>query len=1392
MKRLITIKHIAMLKTRVLTTVLALCLLAGIFPTTALATNVVASGSCGTNVEWVLDSDGTITISGTGRMDNYDIYTGKPWRNYNYQIKKAIISEGVTSIGRMAFWSTSLEEIILPTTLLYIEEFALSQTNLTEIVLPDSVISIAANSFGGCRELTTVVLGNGLTSLPEALFSQQSTLQTVVFGEDVKIIPERIFFLCSSLESVYIGKNVTTIENDAFWSASLKDVYYSGTEEEWRRISIGSSRNEALRNATIHYNSTWPNDVPIVSSDCSVLFLSDWDAATRTVKFGDTELISPDTYTVANSVDMSGISDLLNKYVLVTMEQGESVLEHTITTIEPVESAIGIVSAMGEHSLTIDGTTYPVREDYVLALYDGDEVLYHTYNGTIMGFDMLEEKSGILEMWDSVTGKATINGQVYPTNYISNIERINELIGIQVHFSVGNASGYTPLIRVSAYAASDTLTISKITPNSGAKYYSQAIDIYFSSAVKLGTGNILIRNLDNAKIIGKFAVQAQEMPISDLTIADLFDGLGPRSTKFYLEFEDGMLLNPHTGKSYGVLSTKELWHMDTVSVQSWSMRNPTGREIADKLYLKVYPIPLAYRIKQFSDGTAGLCFGMAATAGSITKNNPLYSSFTINYIDSLSSVSWEDISSQLSGMTAEEFIGLAHVMKFYPSIAMQKLSHINDLEGLCNAVRSFQDGTGEAVVIDVGGNGQHSILATSIIETSYGYMITAYDSNVPTAYDEIKINLENGKFTEWSISCPLVEWYDITVKKDYSQQIKWATPCSTIYQMATGTDNSDIFSGALDLLKISGFDSFELKNQSGQVVNVANNIIQDALNGFIIPIDVDSDNAIYRNSGPSEDFVCWIENDTPITIQGVDSSISNVILTGSFSSLSVDASANAKVTLSASSWHDGGNITEISSISNDTVSVENHYYDYDKERKEYVFQIEGLVNNMANIIEDTAGTQIKGFSSAAVSIEQNGKQKEARLNNLAEFDSIFVSTEEFENDFTIIVTADTNGDDKPDTILDIEAPSDTTYMVTFDPNGGSFGIINLTTEISGKLSTLPMANRYGYTFNGWFTSASGGEKITIDYVFTSDTTVYAHWTQNSGNSTGDSSPGNSSSGSGSSGGSTSNGGSNYSGSSSHSLTTEEIEHGSVTISPKNPFQGTKVTLTVQPDSGYILNNLAVIDSKGCSVELTKESDTKYTFTMPDSKVTISASFKKAVQQATVEISFIDVSPNAYYYDAVDWAVQQGITKGTTVNTFSPDTPCTRAQVVTFLWRSAGSPMVSRNNPFTDVASGSYYYNAVLWAVEQGITVGTTATTFNPDAVCTRGQAVAFLYRASGSPATTGNHLFEDISANAYYTDAVQWAVNEGVTFGKNPTAFSPNDNCSRAQIVTFLYRNRVN
>ena len=253
----------------------------------------------------------------------------------------------------------------------------------------------------------------------------------------------------------------------------------------------------------------------------------------------------------------------------------------------------------------------------------------------------------------------------------------------------------------------------------------------------------------------------------------------------------------------------------------------------------------------------------------------------------------------------------------------------------------------------------------------------------------------------------------------------------------------------------------------------------------------------------------------------------------------------------------------------------------------------------------------------------------------------------------------------------------------------------------------------------------------------------------------------------------------------YSVTTpSKSENGGVAVSSKNARKGDTVTVTVTPDAGYQLDKLTVTDKDGKELKLTDKGNGKYSFTMPDGKVEVKAVFAKKVETSPFE----DVSADAYYNQAVQWAQEKGITDGISSNLFGPKQPCTRSQIVTFLWRAAGSPEPkSTAAGMTDVAPGSYYAKAVAWAVENGITTGTAEGTFSPDATCTRAQAVTFLARAQNATAT-GKTAFSDVPADSYFADAVAWAQANGVTTGTSETTFSPDSDCTRAQIVTFLYR----
>ena len=249
-------------------------------------------------------------------------------------------------------------------------------------------------------------------------------------------------------------------------------------------------------------------------------------------------------------------------------------------------------------------------------------------------------------------------------------------------------------------------------------------------------------------------------------------------------------------------------------------------------------------------------------------------------------------------------------------------------------------------------------------------------------------------------------------------------------------------------------------------------------------------------------------------------------------------------------------------------------------------------------------------------------------------------------------------------------------------------------------------------------------------------------------------------------------------------TPSKTKNGSVTVSPKSASKGDTVTVTVKPDSGYVLETLTVTDKNGNELTLKDKGNGKYTFTMPAGKVEVKATF---MEDNSMLNFFYDVPNNAYYYEAVKWAQEKSITGGIGNGLFGPNQPCTRAQIVTFLWRAAGSPVVNYAMNMTDVAEDAYYAGAVRWALSEGITTGTGDGKFSPDTTCTRAQSVTFLFRAIGK-LVDSKAEFSDVLTDSYYANAVAWAVENGVTNGIGNGLFGPDNSCTRAQIVTFLFR----
>ena len=413
--------------------------------------------------------------------------------------------------------------------------------------------------------------------------------------------------------------------------------------------------------------------------------------------------------------------------------------------------------------------------------------------------------------------------------------------------------------------------------------------------------------------------------------------------------------------------------------------------------------------------------------------------------------------------------------------------------------------------------------------------------------------------------------------------------------------------------------------------------------------------------------------------------------------------------------------------------------------------------------QDTGAYTITGMADAGSEIlyGENGRTQAAGDGSFAIHDKL---EDERETNASLYLRAkDSAGNESAQQLALITRQ--TRYAVTV--NGSYAQNSGAGSYAAGSGVTVRAGSRSGYTFDGW----TSGSNVVFDDPSAEETTftmpegsvtVTANWSRDGGSSSSgrdDSDP-------------------------RYAVgIPDKTENGSVSVSPKNASQGDRVTVTVKPDAGYELDSLKVFDKNGKELELTDKGDGRFTFIMPAGRVEVKAAFTEEVKISP----FRDVPTDAYYYEAVKWAQKKGITGGIGDGLFGPNQPCTRAQIVTFLWRAAGSPVVNYAMDLADVSGDAYYAEAVRWALSQGITTGTADGKFSPNAPCTRAQSMTFLFRASKASAD-GAPAFGDVAADAYYAEAVKWATDNGITNGTTSSTFSPGSGCTRAQIVTFLWR----
>jgi len=1403
----------------------------------------------------------SVTSIGSGAFDSCSSLTN------------VTIPNSVTSIDSGLFQACSgLTSIKIPNSVTSIGDTAfLGCSGLTSVTIPDSVTSISYNAFYGCSGLTGITIPSRITSIDNGTFCGCSGLTSVIIPSSVINIAQSAFYGCSGLTSVTIPNSVTAISYDAFTGCTaLTDIYYMGSKDQWDSISINSG-NDYLLNSIIHYNSTGPDDPSPTpgSNSARVEFLRVYDSATRSVAFGSDE-VSP--YSMSATADVSSIDQLVGKYVLVTINP-DSVLE--VTSIASVESKIGTVTASGDHSLTIDGTTYPVQEDLILSVPDGQEVLYHLYNGTIVGFSRLERKTGTLEAWDSVTGKATIDGKAYPTNYMTNLsfsDKISQYLNHSIIYFTAGSQSYEPLIKIEGIADPDspedfnaTIYHAKWLSKGGTdadilkdKTPSEIIvEQLNASGGDLGIDmwrsfELVFNTLDDINTLHDFAVKPKDIysalilnaleasvsvdvidkeaengvKLCGALISDISNAL-KINYKIDLNNDDQFqdiihrMVDPTTGKPIDVDK-----YMETFASDWFKKKQPDLGSLSKSFSWFSKGFKLVGTVEDFTEYCVE-CYTLSQISDSMEsvlelayqKSKSIYGAndnLTLAFKECLDMITrsadelFEQIEKEAATVVGSDGLKYIvndllwakvtdHIKVACPEIsALQltykvaktvtdkllhtsdtaelylKMEYVSDIESLMESVyRDLEDSFDKEPTL------QNAAAYLCGMEFSFQLR----DVDCKTAYDYVDVlrkadeNLQGsiigainsifGSHDYESLKNTIKSFRNIYKEHYIGAERNWVACLAEDYPGTGLYEKYDALLGSTDDLKLIK-EIIASCPINVYVYDQSNNLVASIIEGRVsckaddVMVALLGDQKVVRLYDGADyrvEYVGYDAGDMDIAVTEFDGNEQiartvnyyDVPLTnGKTYSMAVDDETLKPYTLSDQTDHS---------------TVDHDYDSMNTSTAHTIKVISGTLQRDGDLFVQTTASKGEALELTAYVpegyefIRWEASSESALIKDaLARITTILMPDED------IIVTAIMKGNQNPSK----------TYTITFAPNGGTVDITTKKTETDGKLSSLPTPTRSGYSFDGWYTESNGGAKISTSYIFSADTTIYAHWTY-IGSSSGDSNSG---------GGNDSSDSSNN----GYSVSIGSASHGKVTASPSRASKGEKVTLTIKPDSGYKLDILVIEDNKGNKLDVTKVNDTRYTFIMPSGKVTITPTFTK-VEQSNPANRFVDVPADAYYANAVAWAVENGITSGTSATTFSPDTTCTRAQMVTFLWRAAGSPTPKgTSHPFTDINPGAYYYDAVLWAMEQGITAGTSATTFGPNDTVTRGQTVTFLHRAAGSPSAKNETSFADVDGNAYYANAVQWAAEQNITAGTSATTFSPGSGCTRAQIVTFLYR----
>lgn len=1499
------------MKKRILASLLALCLMGGMLPTAALASepditmptterkleknngapanrapsapasagaegnfsepllvrageeDTPTSGTCGENLTWELDLEtGTLTISGTGDMKDYEqVYNGdadysfsssSPWSNCD-DIKSVIIESGVTSIGKCAFVGCkNLSGILIPNSINDIGDLAFRNCNgLTSISIPDSVSVINPDTFAYCSNLTSISIPNSITGIGWGAFRGCKSLENIIIPQSVVLyIGESAFGDCSSLTSVIIPQGITRIGDKTFsgcynltnimlpksideidWYAfencdSLTDIYYAGSEYEWSNIEIDSFRNDALLNATIHYNSTGPDsgDTGTTIPDgrtTAVKYLTSWDETSKTAVFSDDSYIR---YTAAADAELpsDGITQLVNRYVLVECAQDESdVNKGQLFRLQPVNSALGSLTAGTETTVTIDGVTYEWPDGIGMSGPGAPyEVLYHTIDGRLVGYTVLAEKKGTAGDWNG-SDTVHLDGVDFHTNYMTDQDSLAEISKIAdkdqavVYYFVGDAllkaklgnnDPVDPPIEL-YYTKIGTLTafdLNQMTLAIDGKSFPVQDDRDIKDNLKDAVGKQTVFVITSGKVsyampLERVSTRLEAVATVEPSTITYQGGYDLTSVTAKVEVQNVYDVDSWVDKKMletAILQNVPEWNgnitLDHADFEiAWGPSEQSSESVEKFLVFSNDAYEdhfLVNDCKTTIDNTTTLALNESVTMSANIAVNPNYSFDNSEYADAFP-----------EGKTEKNVqVSVEAQGKRWDGKKLQDTS-------VCSITARYPDNIiSEEDVLDIAAkagaelekiNGALSLDLNTMYEV-FGLRGEALDqlekeilsvivmSNIPEETLEEKISNDivdkvigkyiPDEFSASTYTVPLV--YQIATPKYGLITVQFNCEVHT-YNLhgknfaLWATVDYEILRSEKPVRadQISGFLGQGTRTDVGAFSSAAYSLVEAELK--------EQYNEVWGNS--ANQVADFLFNDiVKMIFEEMETTFKDEVW-----KLLVWPTTNAKIACPVDVFVYNQNGDLCGSIENDVVTQSSNEFGLSvKGETKYITDLEDLytIKYVAtdNGTMDITLTEFSGCETPARQIAFYNVplvKEQSYTQNIPE--AIQSETEEY----SLI----TSGNKEVSADIDqslinlrpiVPSPPET-YTIIFNGNGGTASQTSMETGTDGTLDTLPTASRDGnYRFDGWFTEPTGGVQITTSTVFTKETTVYAHWVYIDRPTDDDHLSG-----------------SDSSSDPSYRIDVDVITRGgNVSVRPTSASVGTRVAITVDSDSGYELDRIVVLNEGGTELALTQRNENTYTFIMPDGRVSIDAHFVRVEMPSTSNV-FYDVAQGAWYYDAVQYVTQRGLMTGVSDRQFAPNAILSRAQAVQILYALAGGPTVSASNDFVDVNRGDWYADAVSWATANGVVSGMGKEMFGPNAPLTREQLALILYhyaQVAGYAPHQGGMAIQEFSDSAsisgWALEAVQWAVNAGLISGTGDGMLDPDGAATRAQVAQIF------